>query len=65
MKNLEGEIEGRPMLASGRPLRDRITELMAQRSSTYEMTAHIIIDTDGKDMDEIVRMIMTEIPSLR
>ena len=65
VKNLEGEIEGRPMLASGRPLRDRITELMAQRSSTYEMTAHIIIDTDGKDMDEIVRMIMTEIPSLR
>ena len=65
VKNLEGETEGRPMLASGRPLRDRITELMAQRSSTYEMTAHIIIDTDGKDMDEIVRMIMTEIPSLR
>ena len=65
VKNLEGEIEGRPMLASGMPLRDRITELMAQRSSTYEMTAHIIIDTDGKDMDEIVGMIMTEIPSLR
>ena len=65
VKNLEGETEGRPMLASGRPLRDRITELMAQRSSTYETTAHIIIDTDGKDMDEIVRMIMTEIPSLR
>lgn len=62
VKNLEGETDGRPMLASERPLRERIAELMSLRSSTYESTAHIIIDTDGKDIDEIVAILMAAIP---
>ena len=53
VRNLEGEAEGRPMLASGEPLNIRIATLMAQRSDTYEKTAHIIIDTDGKSIEEI------------
>ena len=34
-------------------LLNRIEELMALRSATYESTAHIIIDTDGKSVEDI------------
>ena len=60
----EGEADGRPMLSGGchseRPegdegsaLRSRIEDLMARRAATYEKTAHIIIDTDGKSISDI------------
>ena len=46
----------RPML-DGNPdsetLRRRIGELMSQRESTYERTAHMILDIDGKDYDTV------------
>ena len=69
VKHLEGEAEGRPMLTSGGDegispsdaLRKRITELMALRSETYEKTAHIIIDTDGKSIDMISDEILNKI----
>ena len=50
--HLENESEGRPLLAGG-DIRSRVTELMSLRASTYEKTAHIIIDTDGKSVDAI------------
>ena len=55
LEHLEGEAEGRPMLRAEKSgeLRDRIENLMTIRSATYERTAHIIIDTDGKSIDEI------------
>jgi shikimate kinase len=31
---------------------------MAQRSSTYENTAHYTVDTDGKSLDEIAEEIV-------
>ena len=34
-------------------LRTRIETLMQQRAATYEKTAHTIIDSDGKSIDEI------------
>ena len=40
------------------PLQERITELMSQRSETYENTAHIIIDTDGKCIESIASEII-------
>ena len=60
----ESEADGRPMLSGGchseRPegveesaLRTRIKDLMARRASTYEKTAHIIIDTDSKSISDI------------
>ena len=52
VSHLEGEAEGRPML-KGESLRTRIIELMALRASTYEKTAHIIIDTDGKSIEAL------------
>ena len=55
VNHLEAESEGRPMLSSASSLRERITELMSLRSSTYERAAHIIIDTDGKSIDEICK----------
>lgn len=46
----------RPML-DGNPdsetLRQRIETLMSQRESTYERTAHIILDIDGKEYDAV------------
>ena len=52
VSHLENEAAGRPML-QGASLRTRIEELMDLRSSTYEATAHDIIDTDGKTIEEI------------
>ena len=74
-EHLSGEADGRPMLANtspaesstslrgaerrGNPLYDRIAELMAQRSETYEKTAHVIIDTDGKSIEAIASEIIS------
>ena len=55
MVHLAGEVNNRPMLAGN--LRTRIEELMSIRSATYEKTAHIMIDTDGKTIEEIAREI--------
>ena len=52
MSHLEGETDGRPLL-SGQALRSRIENLMALRAATYEKTAHIVIDTDGKSVEAI------------
>ena len=54
--HLESEASSRPLL-SGTSLRERISELMALRSSTYENTAHVIIDTDGRSIDSIAQEI--------
>ena len=69
VSHLEGETEGRPMLAPANggntspsdALRRRICELMSLRSATYEKTAHIIIDTDGKSIDMIAEEILSSI----
>ena len=58
--HLEGETENRPML-QGESLRERISELMARRSGTYERTAHVIIDTDGRSIDEIAAEIISKV----
>ena len=39
-------------------LHSRIDELMSQRSETYENTANIIIDTDGKSIEQICSEIL-------
>ena len=57
VSHLEGETANRPMLL-GESMRDRISGLMERRSATYESTAHIIIDTDGKTIDEIAETII-------
>lgn len=57
VSHLEGETANRPMLL-GESLKERISGLMDQRSATYESTAHIIIDTDGKTIDEIAESII-------
>jgi shikimate kinase len=49
----KGEAEGRPMLKSG----PGIAELMDRRKSTYESTAHMIVDTDGKSISEVAEEI--------
>ena len=68
LDHLEGQTEGRPMLAgtchSERPkgveessLRQRILELMARRAETYENTAHVIIETNGRSIADIAQEI--------
>ena len=61
VNNLAEESEGRPMLrtSQGVSLRERIEDLMSIRSRTYEETAHIIIDTDGRTIDQISSEIMS------
>ena len=56
VSHLESEASSRPLL-SGTTLKDRISELMALRSSTYEKTAHVIIDTDGRSIESIAQEI--------
>ena len=46
-------------------LRERIEGLMALRCSTYEKTAHVIIDTDGRSIDTIAQKIMQKITQVR
>ena len=58
--HLESEASARPLL-SGTNLRDRISELMILRSSTYEKTAHVIIDIDGRSIDSIAQEITQRI----
>ena len=53
VERLTDEASGRPLLASDSDLRTRIETLMAKRASTYEATAHHIIDTDGLSIDTI------------
>ena len=64
VSRLSSETEGRPVLnaiPSGteesvpqvEALRARIESLMARRASTYERTAHIIIDTDSHTIDSL------------
>ena len=56
IRHLEAEASGRPML-QGDSLRSRIEELMSIRSETYETTAHITIETDGKSIEAIAEEI--------
>ena len=60
LEHLSGETAGRPML-NGDSLRARILKLMALRAATYERTAHLIIDTDGKSVDEVAALIVRKI----
>ena len=72
VSHLEGESAGRPILQADpngvissevekSSLRFRIETLMATRSATYEETAHIIIDTDGKTIETVAQDIMQTI----
>ena len=69
VEHLSGETAGRPMLKqqtamSGETeisvLRTRILELMTRRASTYERTAHLIIETDEKGIDDVAAEIATK-----
>ena len=55
----EGDTSLRGAERRGNPLQKRIAELMAQRSETYEKTAHIIVDTDGKSIEAIASEILS------
>ena len=46
-------------------LRTRILNLMAKRASTYERVAHLIIDTDGKTIDQVASEIAEKTCSIQ
>ena len=58
VEHLAGEAAGRPMLADA-DLRTRIETLMQQRAATYEKTAHVTIDTDGRSIEAIASDIIS------
>ena len=51
VSRLSEESAGRPLLNTT-DLRTRILDLMSKRTSTYERVAHLVIDTDGKTIDQ-------------
>ena len=59
LERLESELMSRPLLrqdteqTENPQLRGRIEALLAERSATYEKTANIVIDTDGKSIEQI------------
>ena len=59
VSRLAVEATGRPLLAAS-DLRNRILELMRQREETYGHVAHLIIDTDGKNVREIAEEIAAQ-----
>ena len=60
VEHLEGQTGNRPLLAQEEcVLRERIADLMAKRSSTYENTAHVIIDIDGKSIEAVASEIIS------
>ena len=61
---LSSETAGRPLLNTT-DLRTRILNLMRQRAETYERVAHLVIDTDGKTIDQIAFEITTLLPAKR
>ena len=73
LEHLSGQADNRPLLnthdchserakrVEESALRDRITDLMAKRSATYEKTAHIVIDTDGKSIEAIASEIISKL----
>ena len=63
VSHLGNEAAGRPLLDAS-DLQERIMKLMSQRSATYEKTAHIIIDTDGKTVDAVSEEIVKSISSI-
>lgn len=61
---LSSETAGRPLLNTT-DLRTRILDLMSKRASTYERVSHLVIDTDGKTIDQVASEIATPLPSMR
>ena len=61
LNHLSGEVTGRPLLNEASELRSRILELISLRSATYERTAHLTIDTDGKSIEDIAAEIISSI----
>ena len=62
MEHLSCQTDNRPLLNTHgchSALQDRIADLMARRSDTYEKTAHIIIDTDGKSIEAVASEIIS------
>ena len=57
---LSGEAAGRPLLNTT-DLRDRILDLMSKRASTYERVPHLVIDTDGKTIDQVASEIAEKV----
>ena len=55
LEHLEGQTDNRPLLNSP----NRIAELMEMRAETYEKTAHVVIDTDGKSIEAIASEIIS------
>ena len=65
VSRLSEESAGRPLLNTT-DLRTRILDLMSKRTSTYERVAHLVIDTDGKTIDQVASEILTTLlPSKR
>ena len=67
-EHLEGQTDNRPLLNlqnchsdRAMALKSHIESLMVKRSTTYEKTAHVVIDTDGKSIEAVASEIISKI----
>lgn len=51
-----GRGEGRPLLSEGR-VPEKVEELMARREEAYRNAAHLVVDTDGRSVEEVAEEI--------
>ena len=56
IKRLKGD-RSRPLL-KGERVEEKVENLMKEREPIYEKAAHILVDTDGKTIKEIVEEIV-------
>jgi shikimate kinase len=54
------ERDSRPLLAAGDPER-ALERLAVLRAPAYEAAAHIVVDTDGRDVDQVTGQVLEEL----
>jgi len=54
---------GRPLLGSGPP-GERLTDLLAARGTLYDATAHLRVDTAGRDAEAVADAVLSALPTV-
>ncbi|MEO5618947.1 MAG: shikimate kinase [Candidatus Eisenbacteria bacterium] len=63
-ERLVNETHERPLLGSG-PRRERLSELLETRSELYEATAHVRVDTVGRDPEAVAGAVLAALADWR
>ena len=61
VSHLQNEVNKRPMLTKSKNLNNKIEELLSTRYKKYIKVSDIVIDVDGKNIDEVISQILVYI----